>query len=47
MATEKESKLDAGVPKSKLKVPPNNYKLKMFTTMGRLCGGHDGAEDDT
>ena len=24
MATEKESKLEAGVPKSKLKVPPNN-----------------------
>ena len=46
MATEKESKLDAGVPKSKLKVPPNNYMLKMFT-MGRLCDGHDGAEDDT
>ena len=46
MATEKESKLEAGVPKSKLKVPPNNYKLKMFT-MGRLGDGHDGAEDDT
>ena len=38
MATEKESKLDAGVPKSKLKVPPNNYKLKMLA-MGRLCDG--------
>ena len=24
MATEKESKLEAGVPKSKLKVPPNS-----------------------
>ena len=24
IAMEKESKLDAGVPKSKLKVPPNN-----------------------